>query len=64
MKKELQRFMSQCRCLDMTVLIDVKLEDPLIKDKKVSLLGGMICGQKISMGSVNKGSSCGGGSTN
>ncbi|KAI8453608.1 hypothetical protein BY996DRAFT_6592561 [Phakopsora pachyrhizi] len=51
MKKELQRFMSQCQCLDMTVLIDVKLEDPLIKDKKVSLLGGVICGQKISMGS-------------
>ncbi|KAI8446906.1 hypothetical protein BY996DRAFT_6479643 [Phakopsora pachyrhizi] len=36
----------------MTVLIDVKLEDPLIKDKRVSLLGGVICGQKISMGSV------------
>ncbi|CAH7682092.1 hypothetical protein PPACK8108_LOCUS14800 [Phakopsora pachyrhizi] len=36
----------------MTVLIDGKLEDPLIKDKKVSLLGGVICGQKISMGSV------------
>ncbi|KAI8447732.1 hypothetical protein BY996DRAFT_6604814 [Phakopsora pachyrhizi] len=35
----------------MTVLIDGKLEDPLIKDKKVSLLGGVICGQKISMGS-------------
>ncbi|CAH7684981.1 hypothetical protein BY996DRAFT_6557079 [Phakopsora pachyrhizi] len=34
----------------MTVLIDVKLEDPLIKDKRVSLLGGVICGQKISMG--------------
>ncbi|KAI8447036.1 hypothetical protein BY996DRAFT_6568211 [Phakopsora pachyrhizi] len=34
----------------MTVLIDGKLEDPLIKDKKVSLLGGVICGQKISMG--------------
>ncbi|CAH7666120.1 hypothetical protein PPACK8108_LOCUS441 [Phakopsora pachyrhizi] len=44
----------------MTVLIDVKLEDPLIKDKKVVpdedqfqrgvLLGGVICGQKISMG--------------
>ncbi|KAI8449635.1 hypothetical protein BY996DRAFT_6487370 [Phakopsora pachyrhizi] len=33
----------------MTVLIDGKLEDPLIKDKKVSLLGGVICGQKISM---------------
>ncbi|CAH7673315.1 hypothetical protein BY996DRAFT_6451989 [Phakopsora pachyrhizi] len=43
----------------MTVLIDVKLEDPLIKDKKVSLLGGMTCGQKISMGSVSEGSSCG-----
>ncbi|KAI8449803.1 hypothetical protein BY996DRAFT_6470417 [Phakopsora pachyrhizi] len=35
MKKELQRFVSQCQCLDMTVLIDGKLEDPLIKDKKV-----------------------------
>ncbi|KAI8449636.1 hypothetical protein BY996DRAFT_6487372 [Phakopsora pachyrhizi] len=33
----------------MTVLIYGKLEDPLIKDKKVSLLGGVICGQKISM---------------
>ncbi|KAI8452339.1 hypothetical protein BY996DRAFT_6455043 [Phakopsora pachyrhizi] len=43
----------------MTVLIDGKLEDPLIKDKKVSLLGGVICGQKISMGSVSEGSSCG-----
>ncbi|KAI8449572.1 hypothetical protein BY996DRAFT_6511379 [Phakopsora pachyrhizi] len=45
-------------CLDMTVLIDGKLEDPLMKDKKVSLLGGVICGQKISMGSVSEGSSC------
>ncbi|KAI8460668.1 hypothetical protein BY996DRAFT_6532330 [Phakopsora pachyrhizi] len=43
----------------MTVLIDGKLEDPLIKDKKVSLLGRVICGQKISMGSVSEGSSCG-----
>ncbi|CAH7683787.1 hypothetical protein PPACK8108_LOCUS17514 [Phakopsora pachyrhizi] len=61
-------------CLDMTVLIDGKLEDPLKKDKKVVpdedqfqrvvLLGGVICGQKISMGSVSEGSSCGGGSTN
>ncbi|CAH7687768.1 hypothetical protein PPACK8108_LOCUS22604 [Phakopsora pachyrhizi] len=34
----------------MTVLIDGKLEDPLNKDKKVSLLGGVICGQRISMG--------------
>ncbi|KAI8455129.1 hypothetical protein BY996DRAFT_6614273 [Phakopsora pachyrhizi] len=42
----------------MTVLIDGKLEDPLIKDKKVSLLGRVICGQKISMGSVSEGSSC------
>ncbi|KAI8446883.1 hypothetical protein BY996DRAFT_6489397 [Phakopsora pachyrhizi] len=42
----------------MTVLIDGKLENPLIKDKKVSLLGGVICGQKISMGSVSEGSSC------
>ncbi|CAH7673504.1 hypothetical protein PPACK8108_LOCUS8366 [Phakopsora pachyrhizi] len=42
----------------MTVLIDDKLEDPLIKDKKVSLLGGAIFGQKISMGSVSEGSSC------
>ncbi|CAH7686952.1 hypothetical protein PPACK8108_LOCUS21666 [Phakopsora pachyrhizi] len=42
----------------MTVLIDGKLEDPLIKGKKVSLLGGVICGQKISMGSVSEGSSC------
>ncbi|KAI8455672.1 hypothetical protein BY996DRAFT_6436704 [Phakopsora pachyrhizi] len=41
----------------MTILIDVKLEDPLIKDKKVSLLGGVICGHKISMGSVSEGSS-------
>ncbi|CAH7669961.1 hypothetical protein PPACK8108_LOCUS4625 [Phakopsora pachyrhizi] len=40
----------------MTVLIDDKLEDPLIKDKKVSLLGRVICGQKISMGSVSEGS--------
>ncbi|CAH7690220.1 hypothetical protein PPACK8108_LOCUS25503 [Phakopsora pachyrhizi] len=38
-------------CLDMTILIDGKLEDPLIKDKNVSLLGRVICGQKISMGS-------------
>ncbi|CAH7671038.1 hypothetical protein PPACK8108_LOCUS5789, partial [Phakopsora pachyrhizi] len=45
-------------CLDMTILIDGKLEDPLIKDKKVSLLGGVICGQKISMGSVSERSSC------
>ncbi|CAH7690818.1 hypothetical protein PPACK8108_LOCUS26278 [Phakopsora pachyrhizi] len=44
----------------MTVLIDGKLEDPLIKDKKVSLLGWVICGQKISMGSVSEGSSCAG----
>ncbi|KAI8456733.1 hypothetical protein BY996DRAFT_6515349 [Phakopsora pachyrhizi] len=51
-------------CLDMTVLIDGKLEDSLMKDKKVSLLGRVICGQKISMGSVSEGSSCGGGSTN
>ncbi|CAH7677164.1 hypothetical protein BY996DRAFT_6598392 [Phakopsora pachyrhizi] len=36
----------------MTVLIDGKLEDPLIKDKKVSLLGRVICGQKISMGRI------------
>ncbi|CAH7671525.1 hypothetical protein PPACK8108_LOCUS6305 [Phakopsora pachyrhizi] len=43
----------------MTVLIDGKLEDPLNKDKKVSLLGGVICGQRISMGSVSEGSSCG-----
>ncbi|KAI8445202.1 hypothetical protein BY996DRAFT_6551352 [Phakopsora pachyrhizi] len=42
----------------MTVLIDGKLEDPLIKDKKVSLLGRVICGQKISMGSESDGSSC------
>ncbi|CAH7683995.1 hypothetical protein PPACK8108_LOCUS17889 [Phakopsora pachyrhizi] len=42
----------------MTVLIDGKLEDPLIKDKKISLLGRVICGQKISMGSVSEGSSC------
>ncbi|KAI8457642.1 hypothetical protein BY996DRAFT_6531208 [Phakopsora pachyrhizi] len=45
----------------MTVLIDGKLEDPLIKDKKVSLLGGVICGQKISMGSVSEGSKAGNG---
>ncbi|CAH7686824.1 hypothetical protein PPACK8108_LOCUS21524 [Phakopsora pachyrhizi] len=44
----------------MTVLIDGKLENPLIKDKKVSLLGGVICGQKVSMGSVSEGSSCSG----
>ncbi|KAI8443363.1 hypothetical protein BY996DRAFT_6500931 [Phakopsora pachyrhizi] len=43
----------------MTVLIDGKLEDPLNKDKKVSLLGGVICVQRISMGSVSEGSSCG-----
>ncbi|CAH7666085.1 hypothetical protein PPACK8108_LOCUS406 [Phakopsora pachyrhizi] len=50
----------------MTVLIDVKLEDPLIKDKRVSLLGGVICGQKISMGSNEeaKNSDCITGSSN
>ncbi|CAH7686057.1 hypothetical protein PPACK8108_LOCUS20659 [Phakopsora pachyrhizi] len=48
----------------MTVLIDGKLEDPLIKDKKVSLLGGVICGQKISMESVSEGSSCASSSPN
>ncbi|CAH7684743.1 hypothetical protein PPACK8108_LOCUS19165 [Phakopsora pachyrhizi] len=52
----------------MTVLIDVKLEDPLIKDKKVVpdgdqfqrvvLLGGVICGQKISMGSLRTHQRC------
>ncbi|CAH7686200.1 hypothetical protein PPACK8108_LOCUS20816 [Phakopsora pachyrhizi] len=38
----------------MTVLIDGKLEDPLIKDKKVSLLGWVICGQRISMGMTDE----------